>query len=459
MSEDPEQTAAAADPLAQALTQWQSAQTQFGARHEMTLVALLALAAARWNAGDTLGAAHDCAEVLAARQDILGGHHPDTLAAAGQLAIWRYHRGDAGAVDELRELAPAMTRVLGAEQADTLWVTHTLAIAEDAAGDPASRLVRWVQLCGAETRVFGSRHELTLSAAYAAALARHQLGDPFGASNDALIVVGYRRRLLGEHHADTLAAQLSHLTWLAEAQGINTHTLNEFDALIGDMQNALGHDHLYTMLARYNRAFWTPDTDNDIERISEWEVLAEDLVRVLGDEHAVTIDTLQRRDAARAEWQADLDDFRGLAFDLLVDLESEHREVELEPGRGYMQPGNLDDDAQDKVAEDADEQRSERADLMEHTVEVKKELGRSARALGSDHIEPLQWRYYLAWWLWNGHEFDAAGQRTRKLIDDCVRVLGEEHPLTGAVRALDYCITNRQWGGLSPFWDGGALVS
>lgn len=410
MSEDPEPSAAAADPLAQAITQWQSAQTQFGERHATTLAALLEVASARWNAGDSLGAVHDCAEALAARRDTLGDQHPDTLAAAGQLAIWRYHRGDPSAVEELRELVPVMTAVLGAEQANTLWATHTLAVAEDGAGDPASRLVRWVQLCRAETRVLGPRHELTLSAAYAAALARHQLGDPFGASNDALIVVGRRRLLLGDNHADTLAAQLSRLTWLAEAQGINTHTLDKFDELIVDMQNALGHDHLYTALARYNRAFWTPDADNGIERISEWEVLAEDLVRVLGEEHAVTIDTLRRCEAGRAEWEADLNDFRGIAFDLLIDVESEQRDVELEPDRDWMATGNLDDDAQGKVADDADEQRGERADLMEHTVALKKALNRSARTLGCDHLETLQWRYYLAWWLWNGHEFDPAAQ-------------------------------------------------
>lgn len=392
MSDGPDQPADAADPVARADTEWRSALATFGPHHESTLTALLALASARWTAGDSLGAVHDAGQVLAVRRETLGDEHPSTLCVAGLVAIWRYHRGDEGSVDELRELVPVMTRVLGAEQADTLWVTHTLATAEDAGGDPAARLLRWVQLCGAETRVFGPRNELTLAAAFGVAQARHDLGDPFGASTDALIVVGYRRRLLGEHHPHTLAAQLSRLTWLGEAEGINDHTLNEFDELIVALQNTLGHDHEHTLIARYNRAVWTPETADEVERVSEWEVLGEDLARVLGEQHPVTVEAAQRLGAARAEWEDSVNETRNIAFDLFVDAESEDRELDVMPGRDWMDPGNLDDDAVAKVAEDADEQRSERVDLMEHAVEVKRALARSARTLGNDHIETLQWR-------------------------------------------------------------------
>lgn len=456
MSDTPGQPAD--DPVAQAITNWQSAHDAWGPNHESTLDALLALASARWGAGDSLGAVRDAAMVLAGRRETLGAEHPSTLSVAGLVGIWRFVRGDTGALEELRELVPVMTRVLGAEHPDTLWATHTLATAVDGSDDPAGRLVRWVQLCGAETRVFGPRHELTLSAAYGVAVARHALGDPFGASTDALVVVGYRRRLLGDHHPDTLAAQLSRLSWLCEAQGCNDHTLKEFDALIVDLQNAVGHDHENTLAARYNRARWTPDTSNEIERISEWEVIAEDLARVLGEQHPVTVAAVQALAAARAEWEDSLNEIRNIAFDLYVDAESEDRDIDVMPGRDWMNPGNLDEDAQDKVAEDADEQRSERADLMEHTIAVKMALARTARTRGNDDIETLQWRYYLAWWLWQGHEFDAAGPRAQKLIDDCVRLLGDGHPLTGAARVLQERITNREWGGLSPFWDGSASV-
>lgn len=456
MSDAPDQSAD--DLVAQAIINWQSTHDEWGPNHELTLTALLALASARWSAGDSLGAVRDADIVLAGRRETLGAEHPSTLPVAGLVGIWHYVRGDAGALEELRELVPVMIRVLGAEHPDTLWAAHTLAAGLDGSDDPAGRLVRWVQLCGAETRAFGPRHELTLSAAYGVAVARHALGDPFGASADALVVVGYRRRLLGEHHPDTLAAQLSRLSWMCEAQGCNDHTLKEFDELIVALQNAVGHDHEHTLVARYNRARWTPETFNEIERISEWEVIAEDLARVFGEQHPVSLGAVQALAAARAEWEDSLNEIRNIAFDLYVDAESEDRGIDVMPGRDWMNPGNLDEDAQDKVAEDADEQRSERADLMEHATAVKKALAVTARTRGNDDIGTLQWRYYLAWWLWQGHEFDPAGQRARKLIDDCVRLLGDDHPLTGATRALEHHITNREWAGLSPFWDGSASI-
>lgn len=207
-----------------------------------------------------------------------------------------------------------------------------------------------------------------------------------------------------------------------EAEGINDHTLNEFDELIVALQNTLGHDHEHTLIARYNRAVWTPETADEVERVSEWEVLAEDLARVLGEQHSVTVEAAQRLGAARAEWEDSVNETRNIAFDLFVDAESEDREIDVMPGRDWMAPGNLDDDVVAKVAEDADEQRSDRVDLMEHAVEVKRALARSARRLGNDHIETLQWRYYLAWWLWNGHEFDLprrAPESSSMTVDVC----------------------------------------
>lgn len=458
MADDQGEATNAVSSVAQALQEWQSAHAAFGPQHESTLAALLTLATARRNAGDHDGAVRDAGEVLVARRQTLGAEHPDTLALATLVANWRFNLGDAGAVDTLRELVPVMTRILGDEHRDTLWARHTLAVAEDAVEDPARRLLRWVQLCGAETRVFGVRHELTLSAAYGVAVARHDLGDPFGASSDALVVEGYRRGLLGLHHPDTLAAKLSRLTWRGEAMGATADVLDGLDELIPDMQDALGHDHPHTLLARYTRAAWTSQSANEVERISEWEPLVEDLARVLGEQNALTVAGRAKVTECQAEWEGSLNDTREIAFDLYVDMESEDRGIEVPPGREWLDPGNLEGAALDKVVDDADEQRSSRAELMEHAIAVKKALSQSARALGNDAYETLRWRYYLAYWLWYGHEFEPAGERTRRLIADCVRVLGEDDPLTAASRELLSNIEAQVWGGLSPFWDGSAQV-
>ncbi len=307
--------------------------------------------------------------------------------------------------------------------------------------------------------MFGVRHELTLSALYAGALARHDLGDNFGASADANVTYAYRERLLGEHHPDTLSARLARVTWLGEAVGATSHTLNNLDELISVMQTGLGHDHPNTLVARYTRAAWTPASANDVERISEWEVLAEDLARVHGEQHPLTVAGREKLDEARAEWADTLNETRGIAFNLLVDMESENLGLDLSPERSWDDTGNLDDDAVERVADRADEERSEHAELMDNVVAAKKALSQSARTLGNDAYQTLLWRYYLAWWFWNGHEFAPGGRRTKRLIDDCVRLLGEEHPLTAASRDLLYYIDTQTWRGCPLFWDGSALVS
>ncbi|SPM33938.1 hypothetical protein MRAB57_1745 [Mycobacterium rhizamassiliense] len=456
MSENPGD---AVDPVAGALQAWQSAHDALGPRHETTLTALLALAEARQNAGDTPGAVRDAAAVLDVRREALGPEHPETLVVAGAVARWRFLLGDPAAVDQLRQLLPAMVHALGVEHTDTLRAIHVVAYVEYPDEDPGSRLVRWVRLCGAETRAFGVEHEVTLSAAYMVAQARYDLGDPFGASSDAVSVVMYRRQRLGEHHPETLATQLTRLAWLGEATGATTFVLKSLDELITAAGNALGQDNEITLQARYILALWTPRTaGNDVDWISEWEPLADDLARGLGDEHPLTAAAREQLAAVRTEWEQDLDEVRSLAFELFVDMESEERDVDQPPGRDWGEPGNLDDDAVDKVTEDADDERSQRADLMENVVAAKKALSRSVRAAGNDAHETLLWRYFLAWQFWEGHEFETAGQRTRRLIDDCTRLLGGDHELTEASRTMLHFVDTQTWTGLPLFWDGSAKV-
>ncbi|OBG66997.1 hypothetical protein A5702_16825 [Mycobacterium sp. E3339] len=456
MSENQE---AEVDPVTAAVQKWQSVQATLGPQHESTVAALLALAEARQTAGDTEGAVRDAGAVLDMRRDVLGPEHPETLVVAGAVARWRFLLADVGAVDQLRELVPTMARVLGAEHPDTLRASHVVAYVEYPNEDPGSRLVRWVRLCGAETRAFGVEHEVTLSAAYMAAQARYDLGDPFGASSDAVPVVMYRRQVLGKHHPDTLAAQLARLGWLGEATGVTDFVCRSLDELITAAENALGHDAETSLRARYVRALWAPKTaGTEVDCISEWELLAEDLARGLGEGHPLSVAAREQRTAARAEWEQDLDEVRDLAFHLYVDMESEERGIDQPPGRGWLDTGDLDEDTVDKVTEDADEQRSERAELMENIVAAKKALSRSARTAGNDAYQTLLWRYFLAWRFWEGHEFEAAGERTRRLIDDCARLLGDDHELTQASRTMLHFIDNRTWSGLPLFWDGSARV-
>ncbi len=406
------------------------------------LNALLAVAAARQSAGDLRGALRDAIEVHNARHAALGNDHPDTLAVAWLVVSWKYELGEAGAIEALRELFPTMRRVLGAEHRDTLWARHTLAAIDDGTTDPADRLLRWVDLCGADTRVFGARHPLTLAAAYGAAWARRDLGDPYGASMEALVVHQHRVRLLGEHHPETLAARLAHVSWHGEAMGVTAKTLNDLDDLIPVLQKALGHDDPTTLTARYTRALWTPESaDDTMERISEWEVLAEDLARGRGDADPLTLSALDKRDAARMEWQDLLEATRDIAYSLEL---QEHRD----------DPNCPDAEAETRATDGADEEESNQSYLFECVLTAKRALSQCARDAGDDAHQTLLWRYYLAWCLWAGHEFGSAGRRARRLVQDSTIIVGEDHPLTEAARNLLSFSDSQEWTGLSPFWDG-----
>lgn len=407
-----------------------------------SLNALLAVAAARQNAGDLRGALRNAIEVHEARRTTLGNDHPDTLAVAWLVVSWRYELGEAGAVEAIRDLLPTMRRVLGPEHRDTLWAQHTLAAIDDSATDPADRLLRWVHLCGADTRAFGARHPLTLAAAYGAALARRDLGDPYGASMEALVVHQHRVRLLGELHPETLAARLAQVSWHGEAMGVTAKTLTDLDDLIPVLEKVLGHDDPTTLTARYTRALWTPESaDNTMERISEWEVLAEDLARGRGDADPLTLSALDKRAAARTEWQDRLEATRDIAYSLEFQEQSDD-------------PHCPDAEAESRAADAADEEESEQVHFFECVLTAKKALSQCARSAGNDAHQTLLWRYYLAWCLWAGHEFGSAGQRARRLVKDSTTIVGEDHPLTEAARNLLSFSDTQAWTGLSPFWDG-----
>lgn len=443
------------NPVVAAQRAWESAFNTYGPDHPSSIAALLALANARQQAGELLAAIDTLAAAYDAYLRVSGPEHPNTLDLAWRLTHWRYLAGDRTAVQTLRDLIPAITTVFGAEHGDTVWARVILATMEDAGADPGPRLVQWVQLCGLSTRVFGVKHEVTLTAAYGAALARRELGDLFGASTDALVVYTHRARLLGEHHPDTLAARLSQVMWRGESKDAKESELAILDDLAPVMETVLGHDHPNTLLARYVRAQWTPENGaSDVDRISEWEVLVDDLVHGRGGNDPLTVAAQERRAQARQEWQAYLREFRAIAFDLYVDEEAEDLDIEMPDDRGWGDPGNLDDDAMAKVSDDADEQESERDLVMQQVVAAKKALSACIRTSGYQSPQALHWRYYLAWLLWEGRELDATAVRSDRLVDDCVRLLGDGHLLTQASRELAAYAKARTWVGVIPYWRG-----
>lgn len=397
-------------------------------------------------AGDLEKALRLGTELQTGHTETLGPYHPDTLAVAALVASWRLRAGDvSGAVDAVRPMVPIATKVLGADHPTTLVARHTLACCGPALGvTPAEALAVWVQLYGDEQRVFGAGHHSTLSARHQIGELRRQLGDRNGAREELTAAALGVREALGDDHPESLAIQLAAAICVGEA-GDTAAAVIDLDRLIPVLTSVLGHDHHHTLLARHTRALWLPSDSGDLlDRVSDWEVLIDDEVRVLGEQNELTVAGRQTLEEQRAAWQEHLGKCEAVAAELSTYVEIDDRGGEFGPQRPRRDRDSLDEDGEESVAESAAEVHSEMADLMAAVVEAKKLVGEAVREFGATSQACLGRRYKLAQTLCRGHQFESARARTEPLITECSTHLGEEHPLTEAARALLVDIQERR---------------
>ncbi|MEV0444816.1 tetratricopeptide repeat protein, partial [Streptomyces spectabilis] len=179
-----------------------------GADHPDTLAARGDLALWRGETGDAVGAAQACAELVADRTRVLGADHPDTLATRGNLARWRGETGDAvGAAQACAELVADRTRVLGADHPHTFTTRGNLALWQGQTGDAAGAAAICAELVADRTRVLGADHPHTLATRNNLALWQGETGDAAGAAAICAELVADRTRVLGADHPHTLATR------------------------------------------------------------------------------------------------------------------------------------------------------------------------------------------------------------------------------------------------------------
>jgi hypothetical protein len=355
-----------------------------GTTDDTTAAALRDLMTARRAAGDLAGALPIAEQLLAESQHRLGPRHPESLSLALAIANWRQHLGDLEtAAEELGRLVPLLENELGGDHIDTLMAHHMLASYAGPGTDPIAALTTWLQLYAAEQRVLGVEHETTLGARHNVAVWRRQLGDITGAVDEMTSVVAARARLFGAEHPDTLASRLALATWSGEAGATGTALL-EATALVPLLRKVFGYDHEQTLSARHLCAHWGQDLDSrELESIADWAVLVDDEIRALGVDHPLTVAGQTAVAACRAESDASLDKA-----------------------------------------------------LLEHVIIMKKETAERSREFGEDSVPVLSARYDLAHALWNAHQYTGAAEFTQRLLDDCVRIVGDEHELTVSARQL-----------------------
>ena len=335
-------------------------------------------------------------ELHTARSSELGAAHPDTVMTAVAAATWRFHAGDvAGGVEQLRALMPTAAAVLGDDDLGTLGARHIVASYPDGTEpSPARRLVGWLELYADEQRVLGAEHPTTLAARNQVAVLRRELGDRIGARDESAAVVEAQRRVLGEDHPDTLTGRFTAAMCLGEASD-GAAALAEITALIPLLAATFGHDHQNTLAARQTSALWSAEDGGDpLDRLSEWEVLVDDLTRALGERHPLTVAAVAARGEHRNQWE---------------------------------------------------QQGHEAAGLLAGVVEAKREAGRTLRAEGPGSVDHLRCRYDLAQRFLRGLRFEAAQRHAEALISDSSTALGTDHELTLAARRLRDEIAER-WG-------------
>jgi len=279
--------AKAAKPLQEAVLE--ARQRILGGAHPGTLTAMGNLALTFLAMGDLPGARALAEQVLEAFQRILGEEHPDTLMAMNNLAGTLSAMGDLPGARALQEqVLEARQRILGEEHPDTLMAMNNLAGTLSAMGDlPGARALQ-EQVLEAFQRILGEVHPYTLTAMDNLAGTLRAMGDLPGARALAEQVLEASQRILGEEHPDTLTAMGNlALTFLAMGDLPGARALAE--QVLEAFQRILGEEHPDTLTAMSNLA-GTLSAMGDLPgaRALEEKVLAA-RQRILGEEHPNTL--------------------------------------------------------------------------------------------------------------------------------------------------------------------------
>jgi hypothetical protein len=256
-----------------------------GPEHADTLTARHKLAWLTGYAGDPAAARDQFAALVLASERVLGPEHSDTLRARDELAHWTANTGDpAAARDQYAALLPVYERVLGPEHPDTLAVRGGLADYTGAAGDPAAARAQLAALLPVRERVSGPGHNMTLTVRYDLAEATGQAGDPAAARDQYAALVPAYERVLSPEHPNTLSARNNLARWTGRA-GDPAAARDQYAALVPAYERVLGPEHHKTLSARGELAYWTGQAGDAASAREQLAVLLPNRERVRGPDH------------------------------------------------------------------------------------------------------------------------------------------------------------------------------
>ncbi|MEK2494789.1 FxSxx-COOH system tetratricopeptide repeat protein [Kitasatospora purpeofusca] len=276
-----------------AVTHWQHltavAERLLGGDHPSTLAARGNLATSYWRAGRTAEAIRIEERVVADCEHVLGRDHPETLTARTNLAASyrREGRTDEAIRIEERVLADR-ERLAGEDHSDTLMARGNLAASYGQAGrtDEAIRIEE--RVLADRERGLGEDHPDTLTARGNLAVSYTRAGRTDEAIRIAERVLADRERLAGADHSDTLMARGNLAVSYARA-GRTDEAIRIEERVLADRERLAGADHPDTLTARANLAVAYARAGRTDGTVDLLRSVAEGRGRVLGPGHPDTV--------------------------------------------------------------------------------------------------------------------------------------------------------------------------
>ena len=309
--------------------------------------------------------------------DVLGPHHPDTLASRNNLAGTYRASGRLDKATPLYEqILEDSIRGLGTDHPSTLTSRLNLAGAYQAAGRLSEAIPVYEQVFSGRSRVLGPDHRSTLMSRDELAGAYREAGRFDEAITLKKQILADAMRIMGPDSPGASAARSNLAATYRDAGRLDEAiTLNQEN--LDNVTRTLGLDHLETLASRHRLAGAHRDAGRLDEAIALFEQNLTDFTRIAGPDHPETL-------ASRATLAG-----------------------------AYRDAGRLD----------------QAIPLFEQNLDDV------ARALGLDHPETLASRHSLAGAYRDAGRLDQAIPLFEQNLTDFIRILGPDRPDTFTSRS------------------------
>ena len=233
--------------------------------------------------------------------DVLGPHHPDTLASRNNLAgAYR----DAGRLDKAltlyEQILEDSIRVLGTDHPSTLTSRFDLAGAYRAAGRLSEAIPLYEQVFSGRSRVLGPDHRSALTARDDLAATYWEAGRIDEAITLKKQILADAMRIMGPDSSGASAARLNLAATYRDAGRLD-EAVDVYEQILDDVARTLGLDHPDTLTACHSLAGAYRDAGRLDEAIPLFEQNLTDFIRILGPDRP---DTFTSRSTLASAYQA-----------------------------------------------------------------------------------------------------------------------------------------------------------